>query len=174
MQPMAQIRRAMHFTEESVVQREVSSPLQLSVHRMVEEHAARRPEALALVHGREQMTYYELNRRANLLARHLRSMGVGRESVVALWLRRSPWVAVAALAAFKAQAAYLPLDPEHPDERLLYMLRDSGAKVVLTESTLAERTDGAPCPVLVLDRIRDAMARYDGEDLGLESNPQDL
>ena len=169
----------MHYTEESVVQRgvvqrESDSPLRRSVHEVIEEHAARRPDAPALIFARERMTYYEMNRRANLLARYLRSKGVGRESVVALWLRRSPWVAVAALAAFKAQAAYLPLDPEHPTERLLYMVRDSGAKVVLTESGLAERTRGAACPVVVLDRISDIVARYDAEDLGLESNPQDL
>jgi amino acid adenylation domain-containing protein len=141
---------------------------------LVSEQAAHHPDALALIHGRSRMTYREMNRRANLLARYLRSAGVGRESVVALWLRRSPWIAVAALAALKAQAAYLPLDPEHPNERLLYMVRDSGAKVVLTESALAERTRGAQCPTVVLDRICDDVARYHDEDLGLESNPDDL
>ncbi len=164
----------MHYTEENIIQRESCSPLHLSVHKMIEEQALLRPDAPALIFGRESMTYYELNRRANLLARYLRTKGVGHGSVVCLWLRRSPWVAVAALAAFKAQAAYLPLDPEHPDERLLYMVRDSGAKVVLTESSLADHAKGAACQVVVLDRICDTLERYDAADLGLESNPQDL
>ena len=164
----------MHYTEESVVQRESDRPLHLSVQNLIEEQAARRPDAPALIFGRERMSYHELNRRANLLARYLRSKGVGRESVVALWLRRSPWIPVAALAAFKVQAAYLPLDPEHPDERLLYMVRDSGAKVVLTESGLVDHTRGAACPVVVLDRICDTLERYDAGNLGLESDPQDL
>ena len=119
------------------------------------------------------MSYFEMNRRANLLARHLRSHGVGRGSVVALWLRRSPWVVIGALAAWKAQAAYLPLDPEHPNERLLFTVRDSGAKVVLTESALAERTT-TRLPGMVLDRICDEVSRYDPDDLDLESTPQDL
>src|SRR6202051_2418265 len=151
---------SMSDLEHSVAVREDCTPY-ACVHEMISEQAVLRPDAPAVIFGRERMSYYELNRRANLLARYLRSVGVGRESVVALWLRRSPWVVVAALAAFKAQAAYLPLDPEHPNDRLLFTVHDCGAKVVLTESALSERTSGASCPVVVLDRICDDVSRLD-------------
>jgi amino acid adenylation domain-containing protein len=144
------------------------------VSTLVAAQAHRTPNAPALIWSQGSMTYGEMNRRANLLAQYLRSLGVGRESVVALWLRRSPWVVVAALAAFKAQAAYLPLDPENPQERLLFMLRDSGAKVVLTDSSLAERTSGTPCPVVILDRICDSVAQYNAGDDGREASLHDL
>lgn len=159
--------------ENIAAQREAYTP-HVSVHQMVTMQASLHPHRPAVLCGREQLSYSEMNRRANLLARYLRAHGVGRESIVALWLRRSPWIMVAALAALKAQAAYLPLDPEHPAERLLFTVRDSGAKVVLTESALAEATQGARCPVVVLDSICDEVMRYGPEDLELESSPNDL
>jgi amino acid adenylation domain-containing protein len=163
----------MNETQNSAARREVYTP-NPPIDRMISMHAARHPNAPAVILGRERMSYYEMNRRANLLARYLRSVGVGRESIVALWLRRSPWIMVAALAAFKAQAAYLPLDPEHPSDRLLFTVNDSGAKIILTDSVLAERTAGARCRVAVLDRICDEVVKYDPEDLELEAGPQDL
>ncbi|MGJ5235897.1 amino acid adenylation domain-containing protein, partial [Bradyrhizobium oligotrophicum] len=91
-----------------------------------ETQAARAPEAIALVHGDETISYGELNARANRLASRLRAHGVGADVVVGLALERSVTMMVALLAVLKAGGAYLPLDPDYPAERLAHMLSDSG------------------------------------------------
>jgi amino acid adenylation domain-containing protein len=121
-------------------------------HRMVAAAASRRPDALAILSPQGRLSYRELEARANQLAQHFHAMGVGPEDVVALWMTRSPWLIVAALAALKAGAAYLPMDPANPRDRLLFMVNDSAAKVVVTESSMAEYAGRARCPVLSLDR----------------------
>ena len=136
----------------------------LCVHDMVSARAASQPDAPALSSRHGELTYSEMNRRANTLAKYFQSIGIGPNTVVALWLRRSPWVVVTALAALKAGAAYLPLDPENPTDRLLFMVHDCGAAVVITESALAERTHGARCRVIVVDHICDTIAQYDPGD----------
>jgi len=121
-------------------------------HRMVSAAASKRPDALAIVSAQGRLSYRELDARANKLAQHFRAMGIGSEDVVALWMTRSPWLMVAALAALKAGAAYLPMDPANPRHRLLFMVSDCGAKIVVTESALAECSGHVCCPVLSLDR----------------------
>lgn len=122
------------------------------VHRMVSAAASRHPDALAIVSAQSRVTYRELDDRANKLAQHFRAMEIGPEDVIALWMTRSPWLIVAALAALKAGAAYLPMDPASPRDRLLFMANDCKTKVVVTESALAECAGKARCPVLSLDR----------------------
>ncbi|PXY31981.1 non-ribosomal peptide synthetase [Prauserella muralis] len=114
-----------------------------------ERQVARTPDAVAVVCEDETLTYRELNASANRLARHLRERGVGSEDVVAVELPRSADLVVALLGVLKAGAAYLPLDTDHPRERLDYLVADAGA--TLTLSTL----DHA------------ALAAYDDGDLGL-------
>ena len=128
----------------------------LLVHQEVERWARETPQAAALVWdeaGAEaRLSYGELNRRANVLARRLRALGIGPESRVALGLERSPELVTAALATLKAGGAYLPLDPEYPAERLRYILADSGASALLTVRGLAGRFEPpAELPVVVLD-----------------------
>jgi amino acid adenylation domain-containing protein len=123
------------------------------VHRMVSDQAANWPDALAISSTQGSLTYAELDSRANRLARCLQDMGVTQESVVGLWLTRSPWLIVSALAVLKAGGAYLPLDPSNPVDRLHFMLSDSGAKVVVTEAAMAEATRGTSCPALFVDLL---------------------
>src|SRR6185369_1920759 len=92
----------------------------------------RTPEAVALVHEAQQLTYAELNRRANQLAHYLRRLGVRPESLVALVMERSLEMVVGLLGVLKAGGAYLPVDPAYPQERVQFMLKDSGASVVVT------------------------------------------
>ncbi|HEX2570779.1 MAG TPA: amino acid adenylation domain-containing protein, partial [Polyangia bacterium] len=108
-----------------------------SVEALFAEEAARRPEALALVYGDHGLTYGELDRRANRLARYLRSLGVGVETLVGLCLERSPELVVCVLAVLKAGGAFLPLDPTYPSERLAFMLEDAGVSLLVTRSHLA-------------------------------------
>ncbi|MER8105488.1 amino acid adenylation domain-containing protein, partial [Kitasatospora sp. NPDC094016] len=134
-----------------------------------EEQAARTPGAVALVCGPESLTFAELNARANRLARALVDGGAGPDSVVALALPRSVESVVAALATLKAGAAFLPLDPEYPAERIVHMLADSAPAVVLTDDRwpLAESLDGHT--VLPVDE--ELWAFHDAHDLPGTAHP---
>ncbi len=118
---------------------------------MISAMASKRPDAAAVISAEETLSYGELDSLSNSLAQRLLAMQVGPENVVALWMTRSPWLIISALAAMKAGAAYLPLDPSNPCERLLFMIKDSGAKVVITDSASAEYASHACCPVLNID-----------------------
>ena len=105
-------------------------------HHLFEEQVERTPDAVAVRCGEEQLTYRELNGRANQLARHLQGMGVGPETLVGICLTRSVEMVVALLGVMKAGGAYVPLDPEYPAERLAFMLEDARVPVLVTEERL--------------------------------------
>ena len=94
------------------------------------QQAARTPDAVALVFGDATLSYRELDTRSNQLAHHLRTLGAGPETIVGLCVERSFDMVVALLGILKAGAAYLPLDPDYPQERLQYMLADAGARLL--------------------------------------------
>ncbi|MHC6625471.1 amino acid adenylation domain-containing protein [Streptomyces globosus] len=127
-----------------------------------EEQVRRAPGAVALVCEDRELTYAELDAAANRLARHLLDAGVRPEDVVAVALPRSPELVAALLAVMKAGAAYLPLDADHPRDRIAYMLRDAGARTVVTVRELAAELPELPDVAhLVLDdpATADALAR---------------
>src|SRR5262249_56174222 len=96
--------------------------------------AGARPDAVAVVFAHEQLSYGELEGRANRLAHHLRALGVGAESVVGVCLERSLELVVSLIAILKAGGGYLPLDPEYPRERLSFMLADAAAALPVPHS----------------------------------------
>ena len=104
------------------------------VHVLFEQQAAATPDAVALLSGDAQMRYGELNRRANLLAHRLIAAGVGVESLIGIAVERSLEMVVGLMAILKAGAAYLPLDPDYPEQRLRDMIADSGMRILLTQS----------------------------------------
>ncbi|MET0398422.1 MAG: amino acid adenylation domain-containing protein, partial [Longimicrobiaceae bacterium] len=106
------------------------------VHALVAEQAARTPDAVAVVASGASLTYAGLSARADALAAELRALGAGPEARVGICMERSAEMVVALLAVLRAGAAYVPLDPEYPAERLAYMLADSGAAVLLTQERL--------------------------------------
>ncbi|MFC9249713.1 amino acid adenylation domain-containing protein, partial [Streptomyces sp. NPDC057136] len=108
------------------------------VHELIAGCAAASPDAVAVVSGDESLTYGGLMARANRLARYLRGVGVGAESVVGLCLPRGVGMVVAVLAVWQAGGAYLPLDPEYPADRLEFMLADAGVQVVVGERSLVD------------------------------------
>jgi amino acid adenylation domain-containing protein len=116
--------------------------------------AARAPDALAVAGPQESLTYGELESAANRWARELQALGVGRETPVAVLTERSPGGILAVLAILKAGGCFLPLDPAYPDDRLLYTLADSRARLLLTEAQLAAARPAlarAGIPLLVLE-----------------------
>ncbi|MFF2751299.1 amino acid adenylation domain-containing protein [Kitasatospora sp. NPDC058048] len=114
-------------------------PADLCVHELVEERARRTPDAVAVRCGAERLTYRELDRRANRLARHLRARGARPERLVGVCLPRSADLVVALLAVLKSGAAYLPLDPDLPAQRMSFMLADADVPLLLTQDSLADR-----------------------------------
>jgi non-ribosomal peptide synthetase component F len=117
----------------------VDLPEVTGLHQMIERQAARTPEDLALICGAERVTYGDLNGRANQLARHLQTLGAGTDRMVGIFIERSIDMVVGVLGILKSGSAYLPLDPSYPEDRLSYMLSDSGATLLLTQKHLYNR-----------------------------------
>jgi len=115
--------------------------------------AERSPEAVAITFEGSSLSFGELARRAEALAAYLAGKGIGPEDRVGLALERSPEMMIALWAVFRAGGAYVPLDPELPAERLAFMIEDSGARIVLTTSKLAERLGGLGAEVVPADEI---------------------
>ncbi|MBP2068832.1 amino acid adenylation domain-containing protein, partial [Streptomyces iranensis] len=134
---------------------------------LFEEQAALTPQATAVVFEDDRVSYTDLNARANQLARLLIDNGAGPETRIALALPRSPELITAVLAVTKAGAAYVPLDPGYPPDRITFMLHDSEPTLLLTTSTLANTlpTSTATLPWLLLD-TEDTHARMEGHDTG--------
>ena len=151
-----------------------TSYFEKSLVQLFEEQAARSPHAVALLSGKETVTYAELNKRANQLAHYLMKLGAGPERVVGICVERSVAMVVGLMGILKAGAAYLPLDPAYPRERLQFMARDSDLTLLLTERSLVEKFDGTTAPVLLSDELQDGLAAMSGENLGFTSEPDGL
>ncbi|MBV9678562.1 MAG: amino acid adenylation domain-containing protein, partial [Acidobacteriaceae bacterium] len=121
------------------------------VHELVEAQAARTPEAVAVVYEASQLSYAELNRRANQLAHYLRRLGVGPEARVAICVERSLEMIIGLLGILKAGGAYVPLDPSYPAERLEFLLADAQVAVLLSERALRDRWPETQAPIVELD-----------------------
>ncbi|HEY7767620.1 amino acid adenylation domain-containing protein, partial [Longimicrobium sp.] len=136
------------------------------IHELVEAQAARTPDAVAVVFDSGELTYAELNERANRLAHHLARHGVGPDALVAICVERGPEMVVGLLAILKAGGGYVPLDPGYPAERLRYMLDDSAPAAVLTQGSLeGVQALFANVDVPVIDLEGDGWAR------GAATNP---
>ncbi|MDF3203267.1 amino acid adenylation domain-containing protein, partial [Pseudomonas sp. 1912-s] len=125
-------------------------PRERCIHQQIQDQVQRTPDALAVIWGDEHLTYRQLNGRANALARKLVALGVGPEVRVGVAMPRSAQMVVALLAVLKAGGAYVPLDPDYPAERVAYMLKDSQARVLLTQAAVALEVD-ASIDVLFVD-----------------------
>ena len=124
---------------------------ELCIHELFEEQARRSPLAIAIVSGNEQVTYDELNKRANQVAHHLRTLGVSAEVSVGLCLERSVNMLVGMLGILKAGGVYVPLDPQYPLERLTFMIADAQVSILITETAPFQGLSSSQVKAVCLD-----------------------
>ena len=136
-------------------------PKNKCIHELFEAQAEESPAATAVVYENRQVTYRELNRRANQLAHHLRGLGVGPDVLVGICMERSLEMAVALLGILKAGGAYVPLDPAYPKVRLAFMLADTQARVLLTQERLLEKLPDHTAHMVCLDKNWEEIAQQE-------------
>ncbi|MFZ0634350.1 MAG: amino acid adenylation domain-containing protein [Candidatus Acidiferrales bacterium] len=154
---------------------EADYPREKCVQELFEEQANLAPDTTAVVFGGARLSYRELNEKANRLARHLKRHGVGPDSLVGVWVERSLEMVVALLGVLKAGAAYVPLDPSFPKERLEFMVNDSQLSVILTQGRLAVNIpEKAATHVVRLDADWEKIASEAGTNLPASAKPQNL
>ncbi|MDF3932683.1 non-ribosomal peptide synthetase [Pseudomonas citronellolis] len=149
-------------------------PLDACLHQLVEAQVARSPNAIAVTDGLRSLDYAELNARANRLARWLREQGAGPDSRIGVALERSWELPVALLAVLKAGAAYVPLDPEFPAERLAHMLEDGNVRLLLTQQHLLAELPVGEARTFCLDADWAEVEALDASDLDNLASPDDL
>ncbi|MEO7838713.1 MAG: amino acid adenylation domain-containing protein, partial [Anaerolineales bacterium] len=131
---------------------QADTPADKCIHHLFEEQVERFPDNIAAVFGDEQLTYRELNQRANQLAHHLQTLGVGPEVLVGLCVERSLEMVVGLLGILKAGGAYIPLDPNYPPERLAMMLTDAQPLVLLSQNHLLDTLPNTSANIITLDK----------------------
>ena len=149
-------------------------PAHESIHTLFESRAKKCPESIAASFEGRQLTFGELNRKANRLAHYLRRQGVGPEVIVGVCVERGLDMLVSLLGIMKAGGAYLPLDSEHPEQRLAFMLAEAQAPVVITQLGLRSRLPAHPCKVVQIDEDWPEISRESKANppsLSLPDNP---
>jgi len=149
-------------------------PLDKCVHVLFEDQVKSAPETVAVVFGPQQITYQALNHRANQLAHHLRSLGVGPETVVGICLERSPEMVIACLAILKGGGAYLPIDSTYPRDRLEFIFADANLKILLTQEKLLSKLPLNGVTALCLDRDANQFKNQSRQNLGIPITPDTL
>ncbi|MEO6231489.1 MAG: amino acid adenylation domain-containing protein [Ferruginibacter sp.] len=150
-------------------------PLNKSIVTLFEEQVKKTPDATAVIFGNEQVTYQELNNKANQLAHFLRRKGVEDKSIVPIYVERSQAMVTGLLGILKAGATYVPVDPEYPVDRVTYMIEDSGAKIVVSNKASVSKLQGlSSLTVIDLDEAQDDIAKESTANTEIPINPDDL
>ena len=152
----------------------VAYPTDVPLHKFIEEQVKKTPDAVAVVYESNQLTYEQLNRRANQLAHHLKKRGVGPDVLVAVCAERSLELVIALLAILKADGAYVPFDPEYPKDRLENMLQNSDPPVVLTQAHLLDQLPNGARNIFCLDRDWQSLQSESTDNLPAAVNPKNL
>ncbi|MBN3889028.1 MAG: non-ribosomal peptide synthetase [Nostoc sp. JL31] len=149
-------------------------PQQACIHQLFEAQVEKTPDAVALNFNNQHLTYQDLNSRANQLAKHLQSLGVGTEILVGICIERSLEMVVALLAILKTGGAYVPLDPGYPQERLAFMLSDTQVSVLLTQKELVAKLPTHTAFVICLDTDWNTIAQNKKDNLSTSVTADNL
>jgi amino acid adenylation domain-containing protein len=149
-------------------------PREQTIHQLFEAQAERTPDAVAAVFNNEQITYRQLNERANQLAHYLQNLGVGPEVLVAICMDRSLEMVIGLLGILKAGGAYVTLDPSHPQERLSFIIEDARSPVLLTQERLVENLPSQAARIVYLDRDWQWVNRESAENPICKTTPENL
>ncbi|MBN3876527.1 amino acid adenylation domain-containing protein [Nostoc sp.] len=134
-------------------------PVDKCIHQLFEEQSLSTPDAIAVVFENQQLTYQQLNCCANHLAHYLQSLGIKPDTLVGICVERSIEMVVGLLGSLKAGGAYLPLDPEYPNERLAFMLEDAQVSILLTQQRLIDRLPEHQAKLICLDEAWEQIAQ---------------
>ena len=149
-------------------------PTDTCIHQFFEAQVERTPDAVAVVFEDQQLTYWELNSKANQLAHYLQKLGVGPEVLVGICVERSLSMVIGLLGILKAGGAYVPLDPAYPQERLSFILEDAQVPVLLTQGRLVEAMPQHKAKVICLDTDWQTIAQKSKENSVSEVTPNNL
>ncbi|NEQ30815.1 MAG: amino acid adenylation domain-containing protein [Leptolyngbya sp. SIO4C5] len=166
--------RQRQFLVAELNQTAASYPPAQSIQVLFAAQAAQTPGAPAVIFEDQSLTYAELNGKANQLAHYLRSLGVGPETVVGIYLERSLALIISLLAVLKAGGAYLPLDPATPEESLAFRLQDAQAPVVISQGSLAAKLAAIESQVICLESQEEAIAQASQAQPEIEVQPEHL
>ena len=152
------------------------------IHEVFQDVAANYPNDIAVTYSEfengtlytNELDYKDFNKRANKLANYLVKNGIGNESIVAISMARSLDLMVSVFAVLKAGAAFLPIDPTYPEERIKYMLQDSGVHIVITQSIFSNLFHNFTGNVILLDEEYETIEKEDGNNLNTKTSPQNL
>jgi len=153
---------------------EVEYPLDRCIHELFEQQVERTPDNVALTFEGQSLTYAELNRKANQLAHYLRSLGAQPETKIGICLGRSLEMIIAVWGILKSGAAYVPLDPKYPQDRLDYMNEDAGVALLVTKEAFADRAQASDLRVIKVDADRDLIARESETNPASVASPENL
>ncbi|NCR69792.1 MAG: amino acid adenylation domain-containing protein [Microcystis aeruginosa LG13-12] len=167
-QPISQLPMLTEFEQQQLLfewnNTQADYPLDNCIHQLFEEQVERTPDNIAVVFEDQQLNYRELNARANQLAHYLQKLGVGPDVLVGISVERSLEMIVGLLGILKAGGAYVPLEPAYPQKRLDFMVGESEAQVLLTQSSLAARFTHHGVPVVYLDSDWQKIAEFEEEN----------
>lgn len=135
------------------------------IHQLFEQQVDQTPEAIAVILGDTQLTYQDLNQRANQLAHHLQELGVGPDTLVGICVERSLEMVVGLLGILKAGGAYVPIDPEYPKARIQFMLQDTQVPVLLTQTQLLDSLPESNAQIICLDTAWPTIAQNSSKNL---------
>jgi len=144
------------------------------IHELIETQVQKNPDAVAVIHENKKINYRRINQRANQLAHHLRILGVGPNVAVGICTERSRDMIVALLATLKAGGVYVPLDPEYPNERLSFMIKDAQVRLILTQKRIVGGLPAGNTPLFCLDTDWATIAHNPTDNLYSGVSPEDL